>query len=500
MPSVLDLDTYSAEAEEFLAELNLEYHLHFSGQKSTYEVEAIYERHRELFSREAIDDLRQANEAAVGEERRRTGRLLELAVGSHLGRACAPEQAAVAAREAELVINVDRVQTLYRSEIPYRMAPVEQANEADPERRRAIEAARMTLLEEEINPLHLEVLQRSHELVAELGWPSYAAAFSELSGVDLEGLARQTSAFLEATGDVYERLLDPELEAVLGFGHEQARRADLARFFRAPALDASFADDRLLPSFTETMAGLGLDLGSQPNIILDTEQRPTKTPRAYCAPVRIPGEIHLVVSKVGGREDFAALFHEGGHAEHFAHVDPSLPVEYRHLGDNSVTESFAFLFEHIAEDPAWLSEALGADPDPIVSHVRAVRLYFLRRYAAKISYELELHGEDADLEKMPARYAELLGAATAIPWNEELWLDDVDGGFYVASYLRAWALEVRWRTHLRERFGQRWFSEPAAGEWLAGLWSGGQRLRADELLAESLGEELRFETIAAEFG
>src|SRR4029077_2205335 len=100
----------------------------------------------------------------------------------------------------------------------------------------------------------------------------------------------------------------------------------------------SFSEERLLPSFGETMDGLGLGLEQQPNIILDTEERPTKTPRAYCAPVRIPGEVYLVVPKVGGREDFAALFHEGGHAQHFAHMDPSLPVEFRHLGDNSVTE------------------------------------------------------------------------------------------------------------------------------------------------------------------
>ena len=79
------------------------------------------------------------------------------------------------------------------------------------------------------------------------------------------------------------------------------------------------------------------------------------------------------------------------------------------------------------------------------------------------------------------------------------WLDDVDGGFYVASYLRAWALEARWRAHLRERFGERWFNRPEAGEWLTGLWRQGQRLRADELLAEALGEELRFDSLAAGF-
>ena len=71
---------------------------------------------------------------------------------------------------------------------------------------------------------------------------------------------------------------------------------------------------------------------------------------------------------------------------------------------------------------------------------------------------------------MPGRYAELLGTATGVEWTQDTWLDDVDEGFYVAAYLRAWALEDRWRLILRERFGERWFSEPAAGDWLRALW------------------------------
>ena len=40
------------------------------------------------------------------------------------------------------------------------------------------------------------------------------------------------------------------------------------------------------------------------------------------------------------------------------------------------------------EQPRWLSEVLGTgDGDGVASHVRAVKLIFLRRYAAKIAYE-----------------------------------------------------------------------------------------------------------------
>jgi hypothetical protein len=488
-----DLESYSERAERFVSELDREYHLHFSGQQPDFRVQQIYERHRDLFDRSAIDALRAMTEGE-GETGRRAALLLELAVGGFLGLACAPEAEEIARREARLELRLDGVA------IPYRRAPAEQANEADANRRAALEAGRLELLDEQLNPLHRASLERTHALIGELGWDSYAEACAELSGTDLAGLAAQARRFVEATDPVYEEIMDPELEWILGTSLAQTRRSDLARFFRAPGFDGGFPPGRLIESFARTMAGIGLDIEAQPNVRLDTAERPTKTPRAYCAPVRVPQEVYLVVPRVGGREDYAALFHEGGHAEHYANVDAALPFEFRHLGDNSVTESYAFLIEHITERPAWLGGVLGvADRDRVTAHARAVKLFFLRRYATKICYELELHGRGAELEAMPGRYAELLSRATRVDWPQTTWLDDVDSGFYVACYLRAWALEAKWRAELRGRFGEAWFAAPDAGEWLVGLWRRGQRLRADELAAETLGTQLDLGELVVEF-
>jgi hypothetical protein len=214
---------------------------------------------------------------------------------------------------------------------------------------------------------------------------------------------------------------------------------------------------------------------------------------------RVPEEVYLVMPPIGGRQDYAALFHEAGHAEHYGCTDADLAFEFRHLGDNSVTESYAFLLEGLTANPAWLEGVLGADgAEAALEHARASRLLFLRRYSAKIAYEVELHGPDADLAAMPERYAGLLGERIGVEWPRETWLSDVDPGFYVACYLRAWALEVDWRGGLQERFGDQWFATAEAGSWLRGLWERGQRLDADRLLSEVAGRGLDFQALAAE--
>jgi hypothetical protein len=494
MTAALDLDSYRSEAEAFCEALDREYYLHLAGHKRELEVEPIYERHRELFSRRAVEELRELADSSQGEAGRRTAYLLEFAVHGHLGLATSSYEARLAELEVELDVEVGG------EPIAFRAAPVELANEADAARRAAISDARDALVTEHLDPVYVEALERTHELARSLGWSSYRDMCVQLRGVDLDALAAQTRAFLDATATAYPDVLDSELEAsglpVLG----QLRRSDLPRFFRAPELDAAFPDARLVSSLEDSLAGIGIGLAAQDNVHLDTESRPTKSPRAFCAPARVPDEIYLVISPVGGHDDYEALFHEAGHVEHYAHTDAGLEFEYRRLGDNSVTESFAFLIEGMTSHPAWLESRLGvADPEQIARHTRAVRLVFLRRYAAKLEYELELHAEGARLDAMPARYSQLLGDATAVPWPRANWLADVDQAFYVACYLRAWALEAIWRRALTERFGESWFAEPAAGEWLRGLWRNGQRLRADELLAETLGEELDFAALAAEF-
>ena len=476
------VDTYRQRLEDMTAEAMEEYYLHASGHKATYEIAAVYERYADLVT------LAQARALAADGA---PTELHRFACEAYMGDGVKHLSEEVANTEAALVVAVDG------AEVPYREVGPRLVNEPDRDRRLRLYAARRGATAERLNPLHERIAARRGELVRDLGVASVLDLY-EGFGFAPQALHEATSAFLAETADVYRRSVDAQLRRRVGVALADAAPPDLARLWRAPEFDAAFAPARALPALRATLHGLGIDLDAQPNIELDVDARPGKVPRAFCAPIRVPGRVLLVLLPQGGQDDYRALFHEAGHAEHFAHMPAELPAEDRVLGDNAVTEGFAFLFEHLLADPAWLRAHLGTEAPGYAAFAALYKLFLVRRYAAKLAYELELHAAGARLDALPARYAELLTDATGVTYPPTDYLDDVDDGFYCTSYLRAWAFEAKLVDHLRTRFGRAWFADPRAGGLLREMWDLGQSLRAEALLRQVAGTDLDFAVLAAE--
>ncbi len=479
-----ELDTYRERADRFIAALDEEYYLHYAGLKETLELEPIYEEFADLTELEKAQAI-----GRVADGDRNVRELWRFACEGFLGNLTREQQEKEAALEAELKATVDG------EEIPFRMLRPATANEPERARRERLERTRTELVEEHLLPLQKESVELARNAVSDLGAPNYFDLYTRF-GYKLEALAEQCRGFLAATENAHERWVDKLFRDRIGIGLDEAERWDSARVFRGTTWDEAFPADGMLPALEATLADLGIDLRSQDNVHLDVEPRPLKDPRAFCAPIEIPGKVMLVIKPMGGPDDWRALFHEAGHTEHFAHTSASLGVEERRLGDNAVTEGWAMLLEHLTDEPAWLTRRLDFPrPDDYAAEGATVLLYIVRRYCAKLLYEIEFHSADDPLA-LASRYVELLSDALKIEPSPVDYLADMDSSFYVHAYLRSWALETQMRAHFQERFGTTWFTKREAGSLLRELWSEGQRLNADELLGEVTGEAIEMDAVA----
>jgi hypothetical protein len=475
---------YRDRIDRFIADLDQEYYDHFAGLKEDFDLESVYRRYEDITSLEQAKRMQSAVDGTFS-----SIELWRFACEGYLGALTRRHEEKAAKLEATLKTTVDG------EEIPFRMLRPAIANSADRDRRERIERVRNDLTDEHLNPLLLASHRETHEATKRLGAETYRALYDKFN-YKLDDLAAQCRAFLDSTESSYEDAADKLLRAGADVGLAEAQRWDVTRVFRATEWDSAFPADRMLPALEATLQELGIDLHAQENVHLDVEERPNKTPRAFCAPIEVPGKVMLVIQPIGGPDDWRALFHEAGHAEHFANTRAELAVEERRLGDSAVTEGWAMLMDHLVDDPVWLARRLDFPrPAEFAAEGAAHLLFFVRRYCAKLLYELEFHAAD-DLTAMRPRYVELLGDALNIEPSPVDYLADIDSSFYVSAYLRSWAFEAQLRTHLREEFGNTWFARREAGSLLRELWGEGQRWPAEDFLRDITGSPLELESVA----
>jgi hypothetical protein len=472
-----DIRTVRRRAEQFLHELATENYRTHAGLSDTSNVAAIYDRYADLASEPLFNALRAQTKRAKDDDERRAAYL-----AAFVGRLIA------GARTKELVDEQNALEA--RGEVvypwgrePYRQSAVTLTNEADADRRRTMAHARRAVVNE-LTPLARAIIDAQHATTRGLSFPSYTRAVEEIDRLDLGAVHDATRTFLRETDALHEREMSAAVGERLGQRLDQTAKCDAGYLWRAPEFDAMFPADRIVPTAERAVRGLGLDIYAGGHVHLDIAARPKKSPRAFTTAIEVPGRIMLVITPAGGQDDWHAFFHELGHALHYGYVDTGLDFEFRRLGDHSVTESFAFLLEHLLLERAFLDEHLPHElGSAYLRHAARALLFTLRRYCAKLDYELVLHDtdskpSDADLA---AAYAEKLSSATRVAYDPADYLVDVDPGFYCACYLRAWFFEAAFVQYLAREYGEKWFATREAGEFLRSLWSDGQRRRVDEL-------------------
>jgi oligoendopeptidase F len=471
---MVDWNKVRLDVENFSTEREREFFLNWAGLKEEMNISAIYKKYKHLFTKALILEVKEKRKHAKGEEERKLRYLQEFFVSGYLETVVKELSDKAETMQSKEKVKVDS------EEIPFRLATVKIANEADRTKRRKIFQARDTVIDK-INPVLKERMQKLHDTSIELGYKNYMALFENVKKIDLLNLERIMRSFIDKTESLYVTLINKVLKDKIGVSLEDAERHDIAYFFRAKEYDKYFQKERAIETLKETLANMGICLDKQKNIAVDTEERPSKSPRAFCSGIKVPDEIKLVIMPQGGHDDYAALFHEAGHAEHFGSVNARLGMEYKRLGDNSVTETYAFLLEYLLANENWLKQYTPMkNVKEYLDFLILYKLFFVRRYGAKLSYETKLHASET-LEGMDKVYEATLDKVLKFKNGRNHYLIDHDDGFYCAQYLQAWIFEEQLRVTLQKKFGEEWFNSADAGKFLTKLWADGQKYDVTEL-------------------
>jgi hypothetical protein len=448
------------------------------GEKETSEQAAIVARYADLFTREQLETLREAE----GDDER-IYRLRKTCEGGLIALELAEQDDAL-----ENAILAARV-TFDGEELPLRSALARLAVLDSYEKREQladIERARSA----EFNPDRLDLMAEQERLEAEItGEPDPVARNEEEKGISLRELERVLVDASERTTAAYEVLRDRWFDRILGAERAPVpTNAHVQYLRRLSPLESTYTKEGAVAICLATTEALGFDMTSMPNIRLDVEDRPQKSPRACVIPSDPPGVVHLITRAQGGLADYQAFLHEAGHALHYAGCDPGLPYTYRRLSrDHALTEIYSYIFEAVTREPGWHALHFGLSDAQAEENAEAtvfLEALLYRRYTAKLRYEIGFWGAFTEERGASARdYSELLTAATGLRYDPRGYVSDMDAGFYSADYLRAWVRSAQLREHLVREIGEDWWRSTATGDILRDLFAEGTQPSSEEIAA-----------------
>jgi hypothetical protein len=498
--AVLRPADYESRLQRYLFERAEEGRAVRVGEKEVSERAAIVARYAELFTRDQLAALREAEEASSGgAEQERLYRLRKTCEAGLIA-------AELSEREDELENSILAARVEFKGEeLPLRCAQARLA--ILPEYADRDELGRIsTDLSATFNPDRLEVLRAGEEIEADVsGESDPVARTEEEKGISLRELERALAAASQAAEDVYTRLRERWFERLLGPEREPVPSSShVAYLRRLSPLEAIYTKEQAVPVCMDTLARLGFDVENEPNIKLDLDDRPQKSPRACVIPADPPKVVHLITRAQGGLHDYQAFLHEAGHALHYAGCDPSLPYTFRNISrDHALTEIYSYIVEAISRQPGWHARYFDLSDEQAAENADAtvfMEALLFRRYVAKLQFELDFWGRFAEDGGTEEGYAKRLTEATGVEYRAEGYLADMDAGFYSADYLRAWIRAAQLRAYLEREVGDEWWASEETGARLRELFREGTKPSSEEIAGRIGFEPLDTGPLLSELG
>jgi hypothetical protein len=302
--SALGVEDFEQRFAAYLFERSEEARAVRVGEKETSEQAAIVARYADLFTREQLQALSDAESGAADGAGESIARLRLTCREGIVDRELTERE-----DELENALLAARV-PWDGAELPLRAAQARLAVEPDYPRRDALGAA-MVEVSAAFNDVRRDLLSDRNALEADVSGIADPIARSEdekgvtlrpiLDAVDRARI-ESTGAFTPQRERWFDRLLGPDRE-------ETPASAHMAWVRRLSPLEATYTKERSVPVCLTTLRSIGFDLEAEQGIRTDLEDRPQKSPRACVIASDPPRIVHLITRAQGGLSDYEAFLH-----------------------------------------------------------------------------------------------------------------------------------------------------------------------------------------------
>ncbi|TLY09228.1 MAG: hypothetical protein E6K85_06480 [Thaumarchaeota archaeon] len=277
----------------------------------------------------------------------------------------------------------------------------------------------------------------------------------------------------------FQEVLASISKKVLG---REAEYYDDFYFFRNRVyadLEKEFAGVNPPEQVKRTLATIQFNLST---IHFDTENRKNKYPSPICFFVQVPSDVRVLYKSESPYFDLQGCYHEMGHAVHASSISPQAEYWDRYGFSMGVAEIFSIFLERLTKNRKYLS-LLGVRDERILNEIEArnnfMELFFVTFYTANSLMKAEFWRKKLSMEKASDLYAKLIKEYTGLEMPGEYWLLHhilPDAIMYVPSYLLAAVRAAELDQHLRDRFGDEWWTRTEAGSHIREIMEPGAKI------------------------
>ncbi|HEX8459500.1 MAG TPA: hypothetical protein VF656_19565 [Pyrinomonadaceae bacterium] len=473
---------------------------HHTGREPRLRLAPLRDRYADLWTRDAIEDLRRAREETPGQFQTERAALTTLLR--------AAESGYVEARAADVTAELTSCEASPRVEwegarVSVVKAHAAIASETDPARRRELSARWLNALGQ-CSDLRAARFEALREGARSIGHDSYFALASGITEAVAESLDAGARVFLEQSAHVYAaKLFEWSARHLPDASARTLVYADSLFFARLTHLDKFFPASELRATYEETLTGLGIRVARQANVRIETSAGGGVAACAGCFAVRPPEDVRFVYQNEGGASYYRKFLETAGRVQHFAWASHELAARYPefvHAPEDTTRAGFAFLFGDLLYDASWLAAHRNVRPSEASEIARAgalVELHRTRLACVRLQQQHALEtATDVRSEHLAETYAASLSETTNFDAHPSLFLRDLvppgfgeEGGECASSpsspgvYLRARLFAAALGEYLRTRHGHRWWSNNKAADELIDVWNTASRYTVEELAA-----------------